>query len=161
MLAFPSRTLALIMAAAFVLSLAPMAKAASPLLPEPDSAGGGSPFSVKASNIGPGTTASEIAPRLPSPIDNRDADTHQFLKAARQSLEMGHTGEAQEALERAQTRALDRSVAYDAYRDPIQDPLSNDIAAARRALGNNDLPGAIKAVDRALQAASTPATPSP
>src|SRR5262249_42495878 len=68
------------------------------------------PPSDGASNIGPDDTRSSIAPVLPSPVVGEDAPVQAYLQAARSALVAGRTGEAQQALEMAQTRALDRSV---------------------------------------------------
>ena len=66
-----------------------------------------SPASSSATNISAGTTRSAVAPRLPGPASDTSAD--QYLNHAQSALRRGHTGEAQEALERAETRLLDRS----------------------------------------------------
>ena len=68
------------------------------------------PFSDRASNITPQDTTSVIAPNLPSPPLGANASVRDFLTAARSALVQGRTGEAQQSLEMAETRALDRSV---------------------------------------------------
>src|SRR5690348_11620523 len=68
------------------------------------------PLSDKAGNILPEQDGSSIAGRLPPPPLEENASVRDFLVAARGALAAGRTGEAQEALERAETRALDRSV---------------------------------------------------
>src|SRR5579862_2271701 len=67
-------------------------------------------LSNRAGNIGPQDTRSEIAPNLPSPSVGQDSPPAAYLRAARTALLQGRTGEAQQALEMAETRALDRSV---------------------------------------------------
>src|SRR5690242_13993731 len=66
------------------------------------------PQSSQSSNINPGDTRSSIAPRLPTPLAGEDTTPRRYLIDARQALALGRTGEAQEALERAETRLLDR-----------------------------------------------------
>ena len=72
--------------------------------------GASGPFSNNASNIGPQDTTSTIAPNLPAPDVGPNAPPRAFLVAARSALLAGRTGEAQQALEMAVTRTLDRSV---------------------------------------------------
>ncbi|GLR65412.1 hypothetical protein GCM10010909_00900 [Acidocella aquatica] len=61
----------------------------------------------------------------------------------------GQTGEAQEALEQAETRALDRSVPQNACNNMIMDPLVTDISQARQAFGMKDIPGTLRAIGAA------------
>ena len=68
------------------------------------------PMSDKAGNITPDNTASRLAPNLPSPAIGENATPRDYLIAARTALLTGRTGEGQQALEMAETRALDRSV---------------------------------------------------
>ena len=108
------------------------------------------PLSDQASNMNQTDTRSPIAPRLPSPAVGPDAGTRQYLMAARTALAAGRTGEAQEALERAETRLLDRSVAPSRVNDALQGPGISDVTAARQALAARDRAGAIRIVDAAL-----------
>jgi hypothetical protein len=96
------------------------------------------PVSNAASNITPADTRSTIAPALPAPPVADDAQPIDFLKAAHDALSHGRTGEAQEALERAEARTLDRAVPLFQTSAPIDDPLVAQIRAARLALGSND-----------------------
>jgi hypothetical protein len=64
------------------------------------------PMSDKAGNITAADTTSPLAARLPEPLVADNAPIRDFLVAGRNALAAGRTGEAQEALERAQTRAL-------------------------------------------------------
>lgn len=111
------------------------------------------PFSTKASNINPGdnVTGLPVAPRLPSPDVPPDAPYTAYLKAARSALVTNQTGKAQEALERAQTRLLDRSVPLGKTNQPSTDPRVAVISKALQALGNNDRAGALSAVDDLLR----------
>ena len=52
--------------------------------------------------------ANNIAPTLPRPAVGENATTQDYLRAV---LAAGHTGQAQQALDTAETRVLDRSVA--------------------------------------------------
>ena len=67
------------------------------------------PASNKASNITAADTRSPIAPRLPTP-GVEDATPAAYLNAAQTALNANQTGRAQEALERAETAMLQRSV---------------------------------------------------
>ena len=80
------------------------------------------PTSNKASNIGAADTASPIAPALPSPDLGPGAPPLAFLHAARAALATGRTGEAQQALEMAETRLLDRSTPLFQTNDPSTQP---------------------------------------
>lgn len=96
------------------------------------------PLSDKASNATAGDTRSVIAPRLPVPSAGDDASPRGFLEAAQRALTLGRTGEAQEALERAESRLLDRSVAPSRAGQPSVQPLVARTADARRALAAGD-----------------------
>jgi len=110
------------------------------------------PRSDKASNLDSQTTRSELAPNLPAPPAGDDIQT--LLLDARRSLKAGQTGEAQEALERAETRALDRSVPVGTEREADGDALVRATSAARAALAADDIQGAIRVIDAALPRAS-------
>ena len=96
------------------------------------------PLSDKASNATPGDTRSVIAPRLPTPSAGDDSSPRAFLEAAQRALTLGHTGEAQEALERAESRLLDRSVAPSRAGQPSEQPDVAAVGEARRALAAGD-----------------------
>lgn len=108
------------------------------------------PLSNKASNIGPGDTRSNIAPTLPASSADANATPRDFLRAARASLVAGHTGQAQQSLEMAETRALDRSVAQGQTGTPSDSKLVSEIRDARHTLGSGDGPRAIQLIDIAL-----------
>ena len=72
-----------------------------------------------------------VAARLPEPAVNENATIHDLLIAARTALVVGRTGEAQEALERAESRRLDRSV-----------PLLQTSTPASESTGDENLAGA-------------------
>lgn len=96
------------------------------------------PLSDKASNATPGSTRSVIAPRLPTPNAGDDSSPRGFLQSAQRALTLGRTGEAQEALERAESRLLDRSVAPSRAGVPSAQPVVTQVGDARRALAAGD-----------------------
>jgi hypothetical protein len=108
------------------------------------------PLSDKAGNIAPAENGPPYAARLPDPAVGEDASVPQFLLAARGALAAGRTGEAQEALERAQTRVLDRSVPLFRTGEPIRDPLVERIHAVLMALGGGDRMQAMQLLEQAI-----------
>lgn len=96
------------------------------------------PMGNQASNIDRRDTQSEIAPNLPSPQLGPDASPVDYLRAAQGALAAGQTGEAQQALEEAQTRLLDRSVAYGQTNNPSDNPAVTQITQALHALAAGD-----------------------
>jgi hypothetical protein len=109
------------------------------------------PLSNQSSNITPGDTASVIAPRLPDPPLDENAPPSAFLAAARNALSAGRTGEGQEALERAESRALGRAVRPSLANQPSRQPLVREITLARDALASGDIPRTIQLIDAALR----------
>lgn len=99
------------------------------------------PRSNNASNIGPSDTRSNIAPTLPASGLGENAKAMEYLTEARASLVAGRTGEAQQSLEMAETRALER---------PDGASLAARIRDARQALGAGNKSGAIALIDAAL-----------
>ena len=114
------------------------------------------PASNRASNIVPGDTHSVIAPRLPSPQAGQNASISQFLTDAQTSLNAGQTGRAQEALERAETAMLQRSVPADQANTPDQAPDVKLVEQARDDLARRDLSSAKQAISAAMTAAPQP-----
>jgi len=108
------------------------------------------PTSNQASNIVDGSP--QIAKQLPQPQASTDT-VGGLLDDASAALMAGRTGEAQEALEQAETLALDRSVPYNDYKQAITDPVVSAISQARQALGMKDIPGALRSVAAAQAAA--------
>jgi len=106
------------------------------------------PRSDTSSNLDQQTTRSELAPALPSPSATDDIQS--LLLDARHALQIGQTGEAQEALERAETRVLDRSVPQGSERVLAEDPLTIATSQARAALAAGNPAGAIRVIDGAL-----------
>jgi hypothetical protein len=93
------------------------------------------PTSNSASNINPGDTSSTIAPQLPTPASGEDNAPTEYLIAARQALAAGRTGEAQEALERAETRLADRSTPLFRTNEAARGPVIDESAAGPRGAG--------------------------
>ncbi len=108
------------------------------------------PLSNNASNIEPSDTRSVIAPTLPPSSAGANATAHEYLNAALVALVAGRTGEAQQSLEMAETRALDRSVAADQADEPSHSRFIARIGQARRALGDGDTKRTIALIDLAL-----------
>jgi hypothetical protein len=108
------------------------------------------PRSDKASNINQSDSPSKVAPNLPTPALGENSGPRDYLIAARNSLAAGKTGMAQQSLEMAQTRLLDRSVRPSQTSDPSQDPRVKRIEDARQALGNGDKALAMQIIDSAL-----------
>jgi hypothetical protein len=126
----------------------------------PDALQGGSqPASDQASNTGADQPASTIAPSLPAPDVGLNAPAQDYLHAARTALATGRTGEAQQALEMAQTRLLDRSVPLFQTGTPSIDPAVGKIAAAIKTLGAGDRFRAMQLIDEALALAGEPKEP--
>jgi hypothetical protein len=111
------------------------------------------PLSGQASNITPTNTHSVIAPTLPTPPVNPNAGAEQFLNVAKQALARHRTGEAQEALERAETRRLDIDVTRNI--SPNDDPMIAQIRAAREALGRRDIASADQQISGAMSIGPT------
>ncbi|GAN75793.1 hypothetical protein [Acidisphaera rubrifaciens] len=114
------------------------------------------PSSAQSSNISPYDTRSAIAPRLPTPAAGEDGAPRRFLIDARRALAAGRTGEAQEALERAETRLLDRSTPAFVTNQPSRRPLVGAIHAALQALSAGDRARALSIVDGALARTGPP-----
>ncbi len=116
------------------------------------------PASNRASNIDRADTPGGIAPHLPGPATPEDSGPDGLLRAADRALAEHHTGAAQEALERAETRLLDRSTEVDASSRPDQDPRVLHVSAALQALGRGDIAAARAGIAVAMQGDMPPAT---
>ena len=93
---------------------------------------------MKASNNTTMDTRSVIAPNLPVPPVGANGSPEQYLIQAQRALQQHRTGEAQEALERAETRMLDRSSMPSEASQPDMTPMVKQISQAREALGHRD-----------------------
>jgi hypothetical protein len=118
----------------------------------PGSASQAQPITRPASNITPYDARSVIAPALPVPPVPSGDPPRSFLFAARDAVQRGHTGEAQEALERAETRLLDGSTPATVGAIPDRRQAVFAVSAARNALAKRDRPAALAAIDSALAA---------
>ncbi len=110
------------------------------------------PMSNAASNILPGDTHSVIAPTLPTPAGGQNASITQFLTDAQHALDNHQTGRAQEALERAETAMLQRSVPADMANQPDHAHDVEQVTMARDALAHGDFAKAKQAVNMAMRA---------
>jgi hypothetical protein len=139
----------MIIAATACLGLAAPAVAQQQWAHQPGTGESG-PASATASNIGPADTHSEIAPHFQSPDVGPNAGPVGYLKAAETALDRHRTGEAEQALEMAETRLLDRSTPAGTENQPDQNGMVQTVSMARQALGHNDIKAARKAIALAL-----------
>ena len=146
----PTRVLlATALVAAAVAAQPHVVAAQTTMSPPPSALGGKQPMSNTATNIGPSDTRTTYSPSLPAPPVDENAPPAAFLDAARNALAAGRTGEAQEALERAESRALDRSVKPSQAGEPSQQSLVTQIANARHMLASGDRTATLKAIETA------------
>ena len=108
------------------------------------------PRSGNASNIQPGDTRSTIAPTLTMPSIGADAGPRDYLLSARSALVAGHSGLAQQALEMAETRVLDRSVVASQAGQANDGILVGLIHDALHSLGSGHISESIHTIDMAL-----------
>lgn len=96
------------------------------------------------------TAAGEVIVKpLPLPMIDEDAPPAAFLAAAKAALGGARFDEAMEALERAESRALIRSVRPSLAGTPSTQPLVVAIGAARRALEAGDRAGCLARIAEA------------
>jgi hypothetical protein len=95
-----------------------------------------------------------VLPPLPSPNLPEGAKPSDALRAAQGALATGRLGEAEEALEMAQTRMLDRSVPLGATNNPSDNPTIAQISQARQALAARDRAGCMQLIETALASAT-------
>lgn len=137
-------------AAALALLAAP-ALAQTPAAQAPAGDGPGKqPTSTVPTNTGPANTHTEWSPQLPTPAVGEDAPPAAFIKAAQASIAAGRLGEAQEAIERAESRALTRAVPPSVANDPSHQPLVKQLGQARQMLGSGDKVGALQVLTQAM-----------
>ena len=110
------------------------------------------PMGTHASNINPTDTRSAIAPNLPSPPVGPDGSPALYLQAAQSALQAGKTGEAQQSLEMAQTRLLDRSVPQGQTNNPSDNPAVQQISQALQALASGDRAQTMQLIQAAMPA---------
>ena len=112
------------------------------------------PMGTRASNIDQRDTRSTIAPNLPSPAVGGNASAADYLRAAQSALQSGRTGEAQQAMEMAQTRLLDRSVPQQQTNNPSDNPAISQISQALKALAAGDRAQSMQLIRSAIPAAT-------
>jgi hypothetical protein len=105
------------------------------------------------SAAGSGALAQPVA-ALPSPDLPETSRASDYLGAAERSLAAGRDQEAEQALEMAQTRMLDRSVPLGQTHDPSDNPAVGQIARARDALRSGDREACMRLIEAALASAS-------
>ncbi|HEY8290099.1 MAG TPA: hypothetical protein VIG49_12585 [Acetobacteraceae bacterium] len=115
------------------------------------------PMGHRASNIDNADTRSDIAPNLPAPGLGQDASTSSYLRAAQASLAAGRTGEAQQSLEMAQTRMLDRAVPLGQTNNPSDNPTVKQISEALHALAAGDRASCMQSIQAAITTATAQA----
>ncbi len=100
---------------------------------------------------------STIAARLPTPALDENAGPAEFLRAAEGALAAGRIGEAQEAMEMAQTRLLDRSVPLGTTGVPSDQPAVKLVSQALQALAEGDRATCLRMIKAAaMEAAKQP-----
>lgn len=90
-----------------------------------------------------------LAP-LPVPAVAEEAAPSAFVTAARTAIAVGRLGEAMEAIERAESRVLIRSVRPSRAGVPSDQALVRLLAEARGALGQGDRAGALEKLAEVL-----------
>ncbi len=108
----------------------------------------GNPQSTIASNITGTDTHSNLAPALPAP--GVDMSPDQLLMRASQDVKAGRTGAAQEALEEAETRLLDRSTLPSQAGMPASGPRIAAVQKALASLSSGDRHGAMQGIQMAM-----------
>ncbi len=93
-------------------------------------------------------------PSLPSPDLPEGSKASDYLRAAQGAIAAGRKGEAEDALEMAQTRMLDRSVPLGQTHDPSDNPTIGQIAQARDALRSGDREACLGFIQAAIGSAS-------
>ena len=139
--------------AAGLTALATTTAAAAPASAQPIDLLAPPTLTAPPNNVAPSDTRPATAAPMPGPsLALQTSRQSRLLEAARRALEAGWTGEAQEALERAETRLLSVSAV------PVQAGLPESqqavlaIGAARRALTAHDHQSAMRAIEDALAA---------
>jgi hypothetical protein len=104
-------------------------------------------------SVAPGAPATPPAgsARLPEAGVSEDAKPSAFVESARAAITAGRIGEATEAIERAESRILSRSVKPSRANDPSSQVLVKQLADARAALAAGDRAAALAGLAAALQ----------
>ena len=96
------------------------------------------------------TAIAQPTPILPAPAIDEDSSPLAFLLAAKSAVGGGRWGEAQEALERAESRVLTRSVRPSRAGAPSAQQIVGSLQRARRAVEAHDRATATDAIGAAL-----------
>lgn len=115
------------------------------------------PAAPAQSDLSQGAPTGLIHGRLPAPPVSENAPVAEILRAAQSAVVTGRRGEAQEALEMAQTRLLDRSVPLFQTNTPSQDPGVAAVSQALRALAEGDREATLRHIQTAMRVADAPA----
>ncbi|MBX9701263.1 MAG: hypothetical protein K2X74_17645, partial [Acetobacteraceae bacterium] len=116
---------------------------AGPALAQP----GGAINEMRREQAGPGPSWVPEQNRLAAEADSMGRqEASRWLGQAEEALRRGRMGEANELLERAETRLLTRSTPAPMADQPYQGPVVDRIAAARRALMERDRSGASQSI---------------
>lgn len=116
------------------------------------------PLTLLLLAVAPAAWAQADAPQpaLPTPMIAENAPVTEILRAARTAVITSKRGEAQEALEMAQTRMLDRSVPLFQTNNPSQNPSVAAISQALQALAAGDREATLRHIETAMGAADAP-----
>jgi len=98
--------------------------------------------------------AETALPALPQPALPEGARISDYLRAAQGAVAANHVGEAESALEMAQTRLLDRSVPLGQTNVPSDNALIGQIQQARQALQAKDRTTCLQMIGTALATAT-------
>ena len=93
-----------------------------------------------------------LATALPAPPLGDDASPAEFLRAAAHALAAGRSGEAQQSMEMAQTRLLDRSVPLGSTGIPSEQPAVKLISEGLQALSAGDRDTCLRKIEAARRA---------
>ena len=99
---------------------------------------------------------STVVPALPAPALDENAAAADFLNAAERALSAGRPGETREAMERAQTRLLDRSVPLGQTDRPSDEPAVALISQGLLALDAGDRATCLRLIQAAVAAIGAP-----
>jgi hypothetical protein len=102
----------------------------------------------------PAAARDEVLSPLPSPNLPEGFKPSDALRVAQGALATGRIGEVQEALEMAQTRMLDRSVALGQTNTPSDNPTVREISQALQALAARDRASCMQLIQSALASAT-------
>ena len=96
----------------------------------------------------------QVARQLPAPALPESAKPSDYLRAAQSAIAAGRMGEAEEALEEAQTRLLDRSTPLFQTGNPSDNPTVQQITQARQALKAGDRGTCLGLIQQAIASAT-------